>query len=154
MSARALPHRRVGHHLGRVLSLCPLSAFRATPHRERRSKVTTWRKALGDVLPGMNATWEAFEIGEVVVVVVAIDMVDVPTVWNAAAGIKPNLPMEASLAMTERSPARIVVEPTFVAAIDDTAVFNHLDHMILSCGIIWHFRSAKATRPCWRTYIL
>jgi hypothetical protein len=85
----------------------------------------------------VNVTWEAIEIADGVVVVVAVDVMDVPAIWYCVTGIKPNLPMQAcARAINEMSAVRVVIKPPLVTLIDDTTVFNDLDHMILPCGII------------------
>ena len=85
----------------------------------------------------MNVAREAIEITDGVVVVVAVDVMDVPAIWYCVTGIKPNLPMQAiTRAINEMSAVRVVIKPSLVTLIDDTTVFNALGHMILPCGII------------------
>jgi hypothetical protein len=58
------------------------------------------------------------EVGYVVVVVISIDVVDMPTVWNCVAGIKPDLSMQAcKSALAEMLAVRIVIKPSLIAFI-------------------------------------
>jgi len=96
----------------------------------------------------MNTPWQALEVADVVVVVVAIDVMDVPAIWNAVAGIQPNLAMKAcAFAASEERAARVVVEAPRIASIHDTTIFNDLDHVFLSIRTSWHFTSYNGTSP-------
>jgi hypothetical protein len=66
-----------------------------------------------------------------------VPVMDVPAGRNVTAGIKPHLAMQAcTRAVAEVSAVRVVITASIVAFIDDTAIFNDLDHMILPCGTI------------------
>jgi hypothetical protein len=78
---------------------------------------------------------------------VAVDVMDVPLGRNLSAGVQPNLPMQACATVPQHAPARAVIEPPRIAAIHDTAIFNHFDHIIFSMSISWQAMDSSGIRP-------
>jgi hypothetical protein len=100
------------------------------------------------VFLGVIACGHTLEIAEFVVVEIAIDMVDMPAGRYLPPSIEPYLSMKARAASIAKHDLRwIVVTAPIVATIDNTAIFNDLDHVILPTGVVWQERSAKATSP-------